>query len=168
MSSSRRDRYAQFVAASAVIAALIGASTAGLRVEAAGPPAGAHSQGQQALGDTSLTPEQRMNARFPQNVRTGDLLGLPIQDYDDRILGYVTDVVRGNDGKISLIMPEGGWFGRGGRPVAIPIEAVAILGKHINLLDIPRDEVSTLPTWHAAESNPVDRNEIIRIAIGRR
>jgi hypothetical protein len=136
-------------------------------IYAAGPVGGAHSQGQQVpAGDG--TPEERMNARFPQKVRVGDLIGLPVQDDDDRILGYVTDVVRTPAGKIVLVMPEGGWFGRGGRPVLIPIETVVILARHLNLLDIPREDVPRLPGWNAADGRSIDHNEIIRIAIGRR
>jgi hypothetical protein len=136
---------------------------------AAGPAAsGAHTQPQEPAAPDARTPEERMNARFPQKVRVGDLIGLPVQDYDDRILGYVTDVVRTPDGKIVLVMPEGGWLWRSGRPVPIPIETVAILARHLNLLDIPRAEVPKLPTWNPAEGSPIDRNDIIRIAIGRR
>jgi hypothetical protein len=135
---------------------------------AAGPAGGAHTQEQQAPDPDEQTPEGRMNARFPQKVRVGDLIGIPIQDYDDRILGYVIDVVHKTDGKIVLVMPEGGWFGRGGRPVPIAIETVAILARHINLLDIPREDVPKLPTWDRAQGSPIDRNEIIRIAVGRR
>src|SRR5215470_7048759 len=137
-------------------------------VHAAGPTGGAHTQGQQTPDPDEQTPEERMNARFPQKVRVGDLIGIPIQDYDDRILGYVIDVVRKTDGKIVLVMPEGGWFGRSGRPVPIPIETVAILARHINLLDISREDVPKLPTWNRAQGNPIDRNETIRIAVGRR
>jgi hypothetical protein len=141
--------------------------------QAAEPTGGAHTQQQQAPnpGEQSpgeQTPQERMNARFPQKVRVGDLIGIPIQDYDDRILGYVTDVVRKPDGKIVLVMPEGGWFGRGGRPVPIPIETVAIVARHINLLDIAREDVPKLPTWEPAQGSPIFRNEIIRIAISRR
>jgi hypothetical protein len=135
---------------------------------AGGPTGGAHTQGQQAPEADERTPEERMNARFPQKVRVGDLIGIPVQDYDDRILGYVTDVVRKPDGKIVLVMPAGEWLWSRGRPVQIPIEAVAILARHINLLDIPREDVPKLPIWDLAQSNPMDRNEIIRIAISRR
>lgn len=134
----------------------------------AGPAGGAHSQGQEAPEGDNRTPEERMNARFPQKVRVGDLIGLPVQDYDDRILGYVADVARTPEGKIVLVMPEGGWFGYGGRPVPIPIETVAILARHLNLLDIPRADVAKLPTWAAADGTPIDRADIIRIAISRR
>jgi hypothetical protein len=136
--------------------------------DAAGPTGGAHTQAQEPSEPDARTPEERMNARFPQKVRVGDLIGIPVQDYDDRILGYVTDVARRPDGKIVLVMPEGAWIGRGGRPVPIPIETVAILARHLNLLDIPREDVPKLPTWDPVQGSSIDRNDIIRIAIGRR
>lgn len=139
-----------------------------LPAHGAGPAAGAHSQGQQEPEDDSRTPEQRMQARFPQKVRVADLIGLPVQDFDDRILGYVTDVARTPDGKIVLVVPEGAWFGRGGRPVPIPIETVAILARHLNLLDIPREDVPKLPTWAATDGTSIDRKDTILIAISRR
>jgi hypothetical protein len=137
-------------------------------VHAAGPTGGAHTQGPPAPADDGRTPEERMNARFPQKVRVGDLIGIPVQDEDDRVLGYVTAVVRKPDGKIVLVMPEGAWLGRGGRPVPIPIETVAILARHLNLLDIPREDVPKLPTWDPAQGIPIGRDDVIRIAIGRR
>jgi hypothetical protein len=150
-----------------IAASLVAVLLAIALAHGAGPVAGAHSQAREEPPD-SRTPEERMAARFPQKVRVGDLVGLPVQDYDDRILGYVTDVARTPAGKIVLVMPEGGWFGHGGRAVPIPIETVAILARHLNLLDIPREDVPKLTTWNAADGRSIDRNEIIRIAIGRR
>lgn len=135
---------------------------------AAGPVGGAHSQPEPASEEDRRTPEERMQARFPQKVRVGDLIGLPVQDFDDRVLGYVTEVARTPQGGIVLVMPEGGWFGWGGRPVPVPIETVAILARHLNLLDIPREKVPELPTWTAADGTPIDRNQTILIAISRR
>jgi hypothetical protein len=134
----------------------------------AGPAGGAHGQGQQAPEAEKRTPEQRMNARFPQKVRVGDLIGLAILDYDDRTLGYVSDVARTPDGKIILVMPEARWFGRSGRPIPIPIETVALLARQINLLDIPRDQVAKIATWNAADGRSINRDDIIRIALSRR
>jgi hypothetical protein len=139
-----------------------------LAAHAAVPTGGAHTQRPQAPAPEEQTPEERMNARFPQKVRVGDLIDLPVQDYDDRILGYVTDVVRKPDGKIVLVMPEGAWLWHSGRPVPIPIETVEILARHLNLLDIPRDDVPKLPTWDPGEGTSIDKNETIRIAVGRR
>ena len=127
---------------------------------------GAHTQPiPQADG---LTPQERMNRRFPQKVRVGDLIGLPMQDHDDRILGYVQEVMRTPDGRIVLVMPYGGFLGYGSRPVGVPIETVAILARHLNVLDISREEFPALPAWPVSEGTPIPTDETIRIAISRR
>src|SRR6202008_550870 len=72
---------------------------------------------------------ERMNRRFPQPVRVGDLVGLPVLDDRASTLGYVSHVVRTPQGKTALIVSYSGWFGWFGwfgRPVAVPIEAVGI------------------------------------------
>jgi hypothetical protein len=127
---------------------------------------GAHTQ--PTPRQDTLTPEQRMNRRFPQKVRVGDLIGLPMLDYDDRTLGHVKEVVRTPDGKIVLVMPFGGWFGCGGRPVGVPIETVAILARQLDVLDIPREDFPSLATWEESEGTPIPPDETIRIAISRR
>lgn len=114
------------------------------------------------------TPEARMNRRFPQNVRVGFLIGLPVLDDDDVTLGYVKDVVRTPEGKIELIVSYSPWFGWFGRPVAVPIEVVAILGRQIASLDMPPKEYEAAPTWSAGKDTPIPDNETIRIALTRR
>jgi hypothetical protein len=124
-----------------------------------------------------LTPEQRMQRRFPQPVRVGDLIGLPVLDYGDSTIGYIREVVRTPDDKIKLIVPYGHWFGWARtecflawcrRPVVLPIEAVAILGRQVAALDFAREEFDGLPTFDAAKATPIARDEMIRIAITRR
>jgi hypothetical protein len=116
----------------------------------------------------TITPEQRMNRRFPQKVRVGDLLGLALIDYDNRILGRVKEVVRTRDGKIVLVTTYGSWFGLGGRPVGVPLETVAILGRQIGVLDIDRKDFPTLPTWQGTGATGISPDETIQIAIARR
>ena len=128
---------------------------------------GAHTQTAPAEDD-GLTPAERMEKRFPQKVRVGDLVGLPLLDFDDRTLGRVTAVARTAEGGIVLVVPVGGWFGHGGRPVAVPIEAVAILGRQIALLDIDREDLPEQATWTAGSGAMVPADETIRIAITRR
>ena len=72
---------------------------------------------------------EEMRRRFPQPVRVGDLIGLPLLDWDDSTIGYVRHVVRTPEGKIQLIVNQGRLFGWGGRLVQVPIEAVAILAR---------------------------------------
>src|SRR5262245_37203503 len=56
----------------------------------------------------ALSPEEKMQRRYPQPVRVGDLIGLPVLDDQDRTLGRVKSIVRTVDGKIQLIVPYGG------------------------------------------------------------
>jgi hypothetical protein len=112
--------------------------------------------------------EARMGRRFPQKVKVGDLIGLPMLDDDDVTLGHVQQVVRSLEGKIKLIVSYSKWFGWFGRPVAVPIEAVAILAKQIASLEMQPAEYEKAPTWMAGADRPVPESEIIRIAITRR
>jgi hypothetical protein len=70
--------------------------------------------------------EERMLRRFPQPVRVGFLVGLPVLDDRESTLGWVRQVVRTPQGKIRLIVSYSRWFGWFGRPVAVPIEVVGI------------------------------------------
>ena len=122
------------------------------------------------------TPEQKMAARFPQPVKIGDLIGLAVLDGQDRTLGYVEKVVRRPTGKIQLIVPYAPWFGwvkSAGpfsgwrRPVAVPIEVVAILGRHINAVDMDRPEFDKAARWVNDDSATIGADEVIRIALGK-
>jgi hypothetical protein len=72
------------------------------------------------------------------------------------------------EGKIQLIVNQGRLFGLGGRLVPVPIEAVAILARQLDLLDISREEFRAIPVWSAATTQPIPPDEMIKIAISRR
>jgi hypothetical protein len=114
------------------------------------------------------SPEAKMNRRFPQKIRVGDLVGLPVLDGGDVTLGHVRKVVRTPEGKIKLIVSYSRWFGWGGRLVSVPIEVVAILGRQLASLDMAPAEYEAAPTWVEAGSLSIPPDEIIRIAITRR
>jgi hypothetical protein len=122
--------------------------------------------------EEQLSPEQQMRRRFPQPARVRDIVGLPVLDWSDNTLGYVQRVVRTRDGKIQLIVRYGGWFGWIGwwqRPVAVPIEVIALIGPHIGALDMTTEQFRTAPTWQpSADSTEIPAEEIIRVAITRR
>ena len=69
-----------------------------------------------------------------QEIKAGDLIGLPLLDDGDLTIGHVRHVVRTPEGKILLIVTHGGWlgpwFGFGARLVAVPIEVVAVIDGH--------------------------------------
>jgi hypothetical protein len=135
------------------------ASTLSAQQQGAAPPRGA---------DKDDSPEAKMARRFPQKVRVGDLIDLPVLDGDDVTLGRVQKVVRTPEGKIRLIVSYSKWFGWFGRPVAVPIEVVAILGRQIDSLDMRPKEYEAAPTWSQGQDQTIRDDEIIRIALGRR
>lgn len=126
--------------------------------------------------ESKLSPEQRMARRFPQPIRVGDLVGLPVIDGRDSTIGYVQQVVRTADGKIRLIVPYArrlGWLRAGNdilgrRLVPVPIEAVAALGKQVAALDMSREEFDAAAAWEPSQGQPIPPNEIIRIALTKR
>ena len=122
----------------------------------------------QAKAPEARTAEEKMQRRFPQPVRVGDLIGLPLLDDADRTIGYVRSVVRTAAGKIELIVPYGGVLGWGRRPVAVPIEVVAIAGRQLAALDMTRPQFDSAPAWEASQGQPIGPDEVIRIGLYRR
>ena len=114
------------------------------------------------------SPVAKMSRRFPQKIRVGDLVGLPVLDGGDVTLGHVRNVVRTPEGKIKLIVSYSRWFGWGGRLVSVPIEVVAILGRQLASLDMAPAEYEAAPTWVEVGNLSIPQDEIIRIAITRR
>jgi hypothetical protein len=145
----------------AAVALSLAGSLRAAAVLAAGPVAPPSAQ-------SELTPEQRLQRRHPQPVKVGDLIGLPVLDFDDRTLGYVNAVVRTAGGKIRLIVPYGGFLGWGRRPVAVPIEVVAIAGRQIAALDMARAEFDAAPAWSDPTDQALPASEMIRLGLYRR
>jgi hypothetical protein len=112
--------------------------------------------------------EQRMLARFPQPVRVGDLIGLPVLDESANTLGHVRQVIRTQNDKIELIVAYGGFLGWGTRPVAVPIEVVGIQGRELASLDMPPSEYAAAPTWRDVEAQVLPPDAMIKIALSRR
>ncbi|MGA9562778.1 MAG: PRC-barrel domain-containing protein [Pseudolabrys sp.] len=124
-------------------------------------PAGADTK-----GDDSL--QTKFNRRFPQEVKVGHLIGMPVLDDNDVTLGYVQKVARTPKGKIELIVSYSKWFGWFGRPVAVPIEAVAILARQLDSVEMKPDEYEKAMTWSQGESQILSESDSVRVALGRR
>jgi|SRR5262245_62602608 len=116
----------------------------------------------------AMTPEEKMNRRFPQPVRVGDLKSLRVLDDQDVTIGFVRRVVRTPQGKILLLVSQGGWFGWGERLVAAPIEVMAIFGRQLASLDMEPKEYASASTWVEIGGTQIPDDEIIRIALTRR
>lgn len=125
--------------------------------------------GENASSETQqLSPEEKMQRRYPQPARAGDLIGLPLLDDDDRTLGHIKHVVKTQAGKLQLIVTYGGFLGWRQRLIAVPIEVVAIAGRQLAALDMTRAEFDGAPAWNNAQTTPVAPDDVIRVALYRR
>jgi PRC-barrel domain len=111
--------------------------------------------------------QERMQRRFPQPVRVGDLIGLRVLDDSDSTIGFVRHVVRTAQDKIELIIAYGSWFGWGARLVAVPVEVIGIEGRLLASLDMPRVEYAKAPTWQVGAATVLPDDATIRVALAR-
>jgi hypothetical protein len=120
------------------------------------------------------TPEQRMQARFPQPIRVGDLIGQSLLDGDHATIGFVQHVVRSADGKIKLVISYRSWLSWAQfltsydvRSVAVPIEVVGSMGPALSSIDMTRESYITAPTWTPGTDRDIPAKDVIQIAIAR-
>jgi hypothetical protein len=110
---------------------------------------------------------ERYLRRFPQPVRVGDLIGLPVLDLNSSTLGYVREVVRTAAGQIEFIINYSRWWGWFGRPVAVPLETLGIEGRHLMSLNMSPGDYAAAPTWHNTGAAPVPADATVRVALSR-
>ena len=120
----------------------------------------------------TLTAVQKFNRRYPQPVKAGFLVGLPMLDGQDSTLGYIREVVRTPEGKIVLVVRYRAWLGWaptdwGRKTVAVPIETVAIQARQVTAVDFSREDFAAAPPY-AMQGMSIPANETIRIAVSRR
>ncbi len=148
-----------------VVAALIaGVLPAGAMAQAMIPPTGADD------ASKPMPMAERMSRRFPQPVRVGDLVGLPVLAESASTLGRVQQVVRTSAGKVELIVAYNkwfGWFGWFARPVAVPLEAVGIEGRQLVSLDMPSSDYEAAAPWQGVGATVLPTDATIKIALAR-
>jgi len=81
-------------------------------------------------------------------------------------------VARRPDGAILVVVdiagPSlGGALGLGVRPVAVPVEAMALLGEYMALIDLTPGQLRALPTFDPAGTAPVPPDDTIRVGLVR-
>lgn len=119
----------------------------------------------------NLTPEQKFARRYPQPVKVGFLIGLPVLDPQRSTYGYIREVVRTAEGKILLVVPYRAWLGWapldwGRKAVAVPLETVAIQGRQVSALDFSPADFAAAPAY-TGQGTALPPGETIRIAVSR-
>jgi hypothetical protein len=107
--------------------------------------------------------------RFPQPVRVGDLLGrdiiAPVESQD--VLGRVRRLVRDGNGQIMVVVDFGGFLGVGSRPVAVPVDAMALVGQDMEIVAFTQEQVRQFPTFSSSGTTDVADDTIIKVGLAK-
>ena len=107
--------------------------------------------------------------RFPQPVRVGDLLHRdvlqPVESQD--VLGRVTQIVRATDGTTLVVIDFGGFLGFGARPIAVPVDAMVLVGQVMEVVAYTPAQLRTFPTFSPASTTPVSPDSVIRVGLAK-
>jgi len=107
--------------------------------------------------------------RFPQPVRVGDLVGRavlrPVESQD--VLGRVRRVVRDQNGRIMVVVEFGGFLGFGGRPIAVPVDAMVLLGQDMEIVAFTPEQLRQFPTFSPTGTTDVPADTIIKVGLAK-
>lgn len=147
----------RFLAVCGVIAALIGTAHAQSNTPGGMPP----PPGMTLAGSAAM--------RFPQPVRVGDLVGRdvlrPVESQD--VLGHVRQVIRDSSGQIMVVIDFGGFLGFGSRPIAVPVDAMALLGEDVEVVAFTPQQLRQFPTFSASGTVPVPDDATIKVGLAK-
>jgi len=103
--------------------------------------------------------------RFPQPVRVGDLIHRTVLEPVEsrRILGHVDQVVRLDSGP-AIIMTFGGFLGVGSHKIAVPLDAMVLLGSELEVLDFTPQQLEHFPIYNGS-GTVIGTDEIIRMGL---
>jgi hypothetical protein len=89
--------------------------------------------------------------RFPQPVRVGDLIHRTVLEPVEsrRILGHVEQVVRLESGP-AIVMSFGGFWGIGSHKIAVPLDAMVLLGSELEVLDFTPQQLEHFPIYQGS------------------
>jgi len=107
--------------------------------------------------------------RFPQPVSVGDLLHRDVIEpvESQNLLGTVRQVVRGHDGTLAVVIDYGGFLGFATRPIAVPIDAMVLLGKDMEVVAYTPKQLKGFPTFSDDGTTPVPPDTIIKVGLAK-
>ena len=107
--------------------------------------------------------------RFPQPVRVGDLLHRdvlrPVESQE--VLGRVRAVVRDSNGHILVVIEFGGFLGFGSRPIAVPVDAMVLVGQDMEVVAYTPEQLRQFPTFLPSGTTPVADDTMIKVGLAK-
>ena len=132
----------------------------------------AHSQSQTTGGmppppGMSLAASAAM--RFPQPVRVGDLLQEDVlEPVESQIfLGTVQQIVRDKSGSFAVVIKYGSFLGFGTRLIAVPVDAMVVIGRVMEVVAFTPEQLRQLPTFSPLGTSPVSPDTIIEVGLAK-
>ncbi len=110
----------------------------------------------------------RAAQRFPQPVRVGDLIERPVllPGESRPLVGHVAAVIRSGGG-IEIVMTYGGFFGIGARSIAVPVDAMALLGDELEIMTFNAAQLDGFPTYQGTAIGTLGAGEFIEMGLAR-
>jgi hypothetical protein len=107
--------------------------------------------------------------RFPQPVRVGDLLNRQILEPKESqpTLGWVRQIVKQPDGTVAVVVNYGGRFSFLDRPIAVPVDAMVLLGQYMEIVDFTPAQLDTFKTFDGAGVMALSPDSIIKVGLAR-
>ena len=107
--------------------------------------------------------------RFPQPVQVSALLHRDVLQPvpSQRVLGTVKSIVRNESGAVEAVVEYGGFLGFGARPIAVPIDAMVLLGRDMEIVAYSPRQLNHFPTFSAEGTMPVPSDTIIRVGLAK-
>lgn len=107
--------------------------------------------------------------RFPQPVRVGDLVGRdvlrPVESQD--VLGRARRLVHDGNGQIMVVVDLGGFLGFGSRPIAVPVDAMVLLGQDVEIVAFTPEQLRQFPTFSPSDTIDVADDTIIKVGLAK-
>jgi hypothetical protein len=116
-----------------------------------------------------MTLAEAAERRFPQPVRVGDLVGRRVlQPLESQpTLGWVRAVVKQPDGTIDVVVDYGGFFGLFGRPIAVPVDGMVLLGQYMEIVDFSPQQLDQFKMFAGGDTSALPPDSVIRVGLAR-
>jgi len=107
--------------------------------------------------------------RFPQPVLVRDLLHRevlrPVESQD--VLGRVRELVRDSSGRILVVIDFGGFLGFRSRPIAVPVDAMVLLGQDMEVVAFTPQQLRQFPTFSPSGTTMIPSDTIIKVGLAK-
>jgi hypothetical protein len=107
--------------------------------------------------------------RFPQPVLVGDLLHRDVLEpvESQNVLGTVQRVVRDGNGTIEVVVNYGGFLGFGTRPIAVPVDAMVLLGQDMEVVAFTPQQLQQFQTFSTGDATPIPPDTTIEMGLAK-